>query len=105
MSYVSLFVLGCCAETKSHNNNNKFGRVSNAALASGSGLPVLLSLRKWLFKNDTFLLCSSAALRVKSTPLQNAKTGSFNHFNSIYSLRKGLRMLHWSPEQGQISPE
>lgn len=63
-----VFCFGGCAETRSH-NDNKFGRVSNAVLTSGSGLPVLLILRKWLIKNDTFFLCSSAALRVKPTPL------------------------------------
>lgn len=77
MSYICFLVLGDCAEIRSHNINSNTGRMSSAALARDLGLPVFLSLRRRTFKNDTFLLCSSTAWRVKSTPLWNAETGSF----------------------------
>lgn len=76
MSYICFLVLGGCADIRNHNNSSKIVRMSSVALARDLVLPVLLSLRKRTFNNDTFLLCSSTAWRVKSTPLWNAKTGS-----------------------------
>lgn len=76
MRYICFLVLGGWADVRSHNNSSKIVKMSSAALARDLVLPVLLSLRKRTFKNDTFLLCSSTAWRVKSTHLWNDKTGS-----------------------------